>query len=99
MVEQLLLQHARGERDFARAWRRAQVVCRAAGWPRPRDFYKGPADEGWLPFSTFFRRQCEREWHGRVHVDYAGLREMLQDSSLSMNTDQQRAHERVTLIA
>lgn len=87
MVQLLLEQRRQGVTEFGLAWRRASAVC-----PRPRDWYmRGhEMDDGWLPFSTFFRQACKAEWNGLVDVDYLGLREMLEASSLSTNARAQR---------
>lgn len=82
MLEGLLEARASGEQDFARAWRHAERRARGLGVARPRDFISKARDEqedeGWLPFSSFFRHACRAEWEGRVVGDFAGLREMLE---------------------
>lgn len=98
MLEGLLEARQLGEQDFPRAWRRATRRAEAAGVRRPRDFTatSNEEDEGWLPFSTFFRKACEREWCGRVHTDFLNLRGMLEDSGLE---GRHVGNERVLLIA
>lgn len=100
MVQLLIEQRRAGELDFGRAWRRAQAACSS---PRPRDFVvNGNADdEGWLPYSTFVRHACEREWHGLVHTDFLHLRELLEDSGLSSATPREKivGASRVQILA
>lgn len=97
MLDLLLEQRAAGETEFARAWRRASRQI-----PRPRDFTHPELDDpGWMPFSTFFRVACEREWRGVVFTDYLGLREMLEDGGLSTAhpREMQAAGSRVKILA
>lgn len=82
MLEGLLEARGAGEREFGRAWRHAERRARACGVQRPRDYVSVTEDPDWLPFSSFFRRACRREWDGEVYADYLGLRELLEDSGL-----------------
>jgi hypothetical protein len=61
---------------FPVAWSRASNLCTR---PKPQDRSGARChdDHGWLPFSEFFQRACEREWNGQVRHDYAGLRELV----------------------
>ena len=78
MVRFMREQRATGVLDFDTAWRRASNRCRLLGKPRPRDFNRAPQndDEGWLPYSTFFRAACRRYWNG-YELDVAGLPDLL----------------------
>lgn len=97
MLEGLLEARAGGERDFARAWRHAERRARAAGVLRPRDYIaRGDQDEDWLPFSSFFRRACQREWEGRAHADFAGLRAVIEEAA---SDDVRGAEQRTVLLA
>lgn len=79
IVDVLLRQRAMGVADFNRAWRVAVAVH-----PRPHDYCRptGYDDPEALPFSTWFREQCRAEWDGRPRADFAGLRELLEDSAM-----------------
>lgn len=96
MVEGLLAARAGGERDFMRAWRWAQARAEERGFPRPRDLTPPPdAGDDWLPFSTFFRRACEREWEGRASMDYAAMPNIGRESSVAARTSSSREHARL----
>lgn len=105
MVRLLLEQRAAGVVDFASAWRKAAAKGRAQGVVRPRDYYGGGRrdDPDWLPFSSFFRRACEREWYGQVRLDFANLRELLADRDEARSASHQlgptRHADRSVLIA
>jgi hypothetical protein len=106
MVELLIHARRAGEHDFGRAWRWALEVARREGLGRPQDFRgesqaRREGDEGWLPWSSFFRRACQREWNGQVKADYLGLPELLNDSGLSTSSDAgaETQNSRVQLIA
>lgn len=70
VVDGLLEQRAAGVRDFATAWRRA-----TRGLQRPRDWVGG--DHLGIPYSTWFRAQCQREWDGECCADFINLRDLL----------------------
>jgi len=78
MVAFMIDLRAAGVEDFDLAWRRASARCRFLGKPRPLDYNRAPQndDEGWLPYSTFFRHACRRYWNG-YDLDVAGLPELL----------------------
>lgn len=100
MVAGLLAERQAGELDFARAWRHASNRAAAEGITRPRDFILGDdADEDWLPFSTFFRFACEREWHGLERVDYAGLRAVIESPAPAPAGTPVPGSRRVVLLA
>ncbi len=97
MVEELLAARASGVRDFGKAWRRAERRARERGYPRPRDWTRRDAEI--MPFSAWFHDQCEREWRGQLHADYAALRELLPDGCGAARVRHTSRGERVEVIA
>ena len=94
VVDGLLEQRAAGVRDFGTAWRRA-----TRGLQRPRDWIN--ADSELVPFSTWFRGACQREWDGQLYADYINLRDLVGDdtsTSSRMRTSAPSA-ERARVIA
>lgn len=77
IVALLVELRAMGERDFDRAWRLASRIARERGLSRPRDFTGHDGET--IPFSTWYREACRREWCGLVAADFQGLRELLMD--------------------
>lgn len=94
VVKGLLSARAAGVTDFAAAWRRATCSLQ-----RPRDWVN--TDSDLIPFSTWFRCACQREWEGQLHADYINLRALLDDETATSSRvrTQATSTERAIVIA
>jgi len=72
----ILIEMRQVEPSFAAAWRRAEdcLAARDVRPPHPPVVRESSdEDEGWMPFSVFFKRACAREWTGTATWDVSPL--------------------------